>query len=248
MTSRGKGTNNDGLDLVKMGHGDLSPVIAAAHELKSPLALIRQLTLGLGSEISVSERERLVEQIRLTSERGLRLTGDLTKAARLEDALFELEPINPRQLCDDIVRELEPLFAAHGRALQVASRRHPLLLVANRDLLRRIVLNFSDNALYYSEVGSAVQLQISSLQNGRIIRVGVRDFGPALSSDMWRALQTKLGAAVQPVHARPQSSGLGLYIAGLFADAMGGQIGATRHRDGATFYVDLQASRQLSLL
>lgn len=144
--------------------------------------------------------------------------------------------------------ELNPLFAAHGRELAVRTRQHPLLLVANRDLLRRIVLNFSDNALHYSEPGSAVELQIKALQHGNIIRVGVRDYGPALSSDMWRTLQAKLGKAPQPIHARPASSGLGLYIAGLFAEAMNGAIGAIRHRDGATFYVDLDASHQLSLL
>jgi K+-sensing histidine kinase KdpD len=87
------------------------------------------------------------------------------------------------------------------------------------------------------------------LNKGKIIRLGVRDYGPALSSDMWRSLQGKIaGASTTPIHARPQSSGLGIYIAGKFADAMQGQIGVTRHRDGATFYIDLQASRQLSLL
>ena len=50
------------------------------------------------------------------------------------------------------------------------------------------------------------------------------------------------------INARPQSSGLGLYIASQFADCMNGKIGFIRHRDGSTFYVDLQASRQLSLL
>ena len=33
-----------------------------------------------------------------------------------------------------------------------------------------------------------------------------------------------------------------------FAEAMNGRIGAIRHKDGATFYVELQASQQLSLL
>jgi signal transduction histidine kinase len=196
----------------------------------------------------VAEQQRLLQQITLTSERALRLTSDLTKAARLEDALFELEPINPEQLCRDIATELEPLFVAHARTLQVTHRRHPLLLVANRDLLRRIIMNFSDNALHYSEAGTAVAIQITALKKAGVIRVGVRDYGPALSSDMWRTLQAKLSQAPQPIHARPQSSGLGLYIASQFADAMHGRIGVTKHRDGATFYVDLQASHQLSLL
>lgn len=227
----------------------ISSLVAAAHELKSPLALMRQLSLMLeAGDVTIDESRRMLRQITLTSERALRLTSDLTRSVRLQDAMFALEPINPQQLCEDIVHELRPLFAAHGRQVRLASRKHPLLLVANRDLLRRIILNFSDNALHYARGDSIVEIQIKALNAGRTIRLGVRDYGPALSSDMWRSLQAKLATAPQPVHARPQSSGLGLYIAGQFADAMNGTIGMTRHHDGATFYVDLHASKQLSLL
>jgi len=227
---------------------EVSSLTAAAHELKSPLALMRQLALRLEAGDVTDSQRHLLQQITLTSERALRLTSDLTKSARLDDALFEVEPINPEQLCRDIVHELTPLFEAHGRSLAVNHRSHPLLLVANRDLLRRIIMNFSDNALHYSQPGTAVHLQIQALKKSGMVRVGIRDYGPALSSDMWRQLQKKLRHAPQTIHARPQSSGLGLFIASQFAEAMQGTIGATRHRDGATFYVELQASRQLSLL
>jgi K+-sensing histidine kinase KdpD len=228
---------------------EVTPLIAAAHELKAPLALMRQLALRLEDEgLSNAERQRLLRQTVLTSERALRLTSDLTKSARLDDALFQLEPINPDQLCKDIVAELTPLFAAYDRQVMVKTRKHPLLLVANRDLLRRILLGFSDNALHYSLPNSAVRLQIQAFKKAGVIRIGVRDFGPALSSDMWRKLQSKLKSAPQTIHARPESSGLGLYIASQFAAAMNGKIGAVRHKDGATFYVELQASSQMSLL
>ena len=231
------------------GERGVLPLVAAAHELKSPLALLRQLLLQLQSTtLRPAEKAVLIERAILTSERGLRLTSDVTKAARLEDALFTIEPINPEQLCLDIVTELQPLFAAHGKTMTVKSRRHPLLLVANRDLLRRIVVGFSDNALRYSGENTAVELQIQAFKNAGTVRLGVRDYGPALSSDMWRTLQKKLRTSPQSVHARPESSGLGLYIASQFAEVMGGLIGAVRHRDGATFYVELQASTQTSLL
>lgn len=224
-------------------------LIAAAHELKSPLALVRQLSLMLeAGEVSVGDRQRMLQQITLTSERALRLTSDLTRSVRLDGALFTLEPINPQELCKDIVHELTPLFRAHGRDVRLKTRKHPLLLVANRDLLRRIILNFSDNALHYADADSVVQIQVNALRGGKIIRLGVRDFGPALSGDMWKTLTAKLATAPQAVHARPQSSGLGLYITSQFAQAMNGTIGMTRHRDGATFYVDLNGSQQLSLL
>ena len=228
---------------------EVTPLIAAAHELKAPLALVRQIALRLEDEsLSEAERQRLLKQTVLTSERALRLTSDLTKSARLDSALFSLEPINPEQLCRDIISELTPLFDAYGKQVAVKSRKHPLLLVANRDLLRRILLGFSDNALHYSTPGTAVHLQVHALKKAGVVRIGVRDYGPALSSDMWRKLQKKLHTAPQSIHARPESSGLGLYIASQFAEAMNGRIGAVRHKDGATFYVELQASSQLSLL
>jgi len=227
----------------------LPSFVAAAHELKSPLALVRQLSLMLESgDLSDVEQKRMLRQISLTSERALRLTSDLTKSARLSDALFTLEPINPQQLCEDIVRELTPLFTAHDRDVKLVPHKHPLLLVANRDLLRRIIMNFSDNALHYAEGDATVEIKIGSLQSGKIIRLSVRDYGPALPSDTFKVLKNRLTHAPVPIHARPQSSGLGLFIASQFADVMNGKIGVTKHRDGATFYIDLQASSQLSLL
>lgn len=227
----------------------LPSLVAAAHELKSPLALVRQLSLMLeDGDVSVTDQKRMLRQISLTSERALRLTSDLTKSVRLSEALFTLEPINPQQLCEDIIHELMPLFVAHDRDFKLVSHKHPLLLVANRDLLRRIIMNFSDNALHYAQESTVVEIKIGTIKSGSIIRLGVRDYGPALSNDVLRVLRGRLTSASTPIYARPQSSGLGLYIASQFADAMNGKIGVTRHHDGATFYVDLQASRQLSLL
>jgi signal transduction histidine kinase len=226
----------------------VTPFVAAAHELKAPLSLVRQLALRLDALHLTDEQQRLLHQLTLTTERALRLTTDITKASRLEDALFALEPLNPEQVCRDIVHDLTPLFEAHGRHLAFDTRTHPLLLVGNRDLLRRILTNFSDNALHYTEPGSVVHMQITAFKKSGLVRIGVRDFGPALSVDMWKSLKQRLAVAPQAVHARPQSSGLGLFLAGQFAEAMNGSIGVTRHRDGATFYVELQASQQMSLL
>jgi signal transduction histidine kinase len=228
---------------------DLSFLMTAAHEMKAPLALIRQLALFLEMEGGLSDQhERMLRQIVLVSERSLRLTTDLSRASRLEDSLFELEPLNPQQLCEEVAHELSPLYKAKGREIRVSSRYRPILAVANRDLLRRVLLNFGDNALHYAEADTPVELRAMASEKGNKIRLGVRDYGPAVPADVWKRLRESLGTETQALHARPQSSGLGLYVAGQFAEAMNGHIGATRHRDGATFYIDVMASRQLSLL
>lgn len=244
-SQRGDNQGVDGLLL-----GSPAAFMAAAHELKAPLALVRQLSLTLEQQddLTPAEQERMLRQIVLTSERALRLTSDLTKSSR-QTALFPLEPINPQQLCEEVAHELTPLFQAHYKEIRVAPRKQPLLLVGNRDLLRRILLNFSDNALHYAGNQQVVELRMAARPRDNQVRVGVRDYGPAVPTDTWRELTSRLEAlAPQPVHARPQSSGLGLSIASQFAQMMNSQIGAARHTDGATFYIDAPASHQMSLL
>lgn len=228
----------------------MPPIATASHELKSPLVLIRQLALSLeDGHLSAEDRSRVIERITLTSERALRLTTDLTRSVKLNNAMFDLEPINPQQICEDVVHELKPLFKANNKEIKFINRKHPLLLVANRDLLRRILTNFSDNALHYSGNSRVVEIRIGSLRSGSIIRLAVRDYGPHLSSKIIKSLKNSESLRSNLINNRPQSSGLGIYIASQFANAMRGKIGITRHRKaGTTFYVDLQASNQLSLL
>lgn len=230
--------------------GGMPPIITAAHELKSPIVLIRQLALALqDTNFTVEEKSRIINQILLTSERALRLTTDLTRSVNLSDAMFKLEPINPQQICEDVVHELKPLFEANKKEIKFINRKHPLLLVANRDLLRRIITNFSDNALHYSGESKTVEIRIGSLKSGSIIRLAVRDYGPDLNVKDVKMLKNGKLLETHFINNRPQSSGLGIYIASQFAIAMHGKIGITRHRKvGTTFYVDLQASKQLSLL
>lgn len=224
-------------------------IITAAHELKSPLALIRQLSLVLSDDsLSAVEKNRILSQITLTSERALRLTSDLTKSVRLTEAMFKLEPINPHKLCEDIINDLQPLFNAKNKELRLTGNKHPLLLIANRDLLRRIITNFSDNALNYSGKSKIIEIKIGSLKKGSVIRLAVRDYGPSIPSGICRTSINKTSVFNAPINTRPQSSGLGLYISEQFASAMNGEIGITRHRLGASFYIDLQSSQQLSLL
>lgn len=212
-------------------------LMAAAHELKSPTALVRQLALELQG-IAMSEQERrLIDQIILTSEKSLRLTSNLTKTARLDDALFALEPVNAQQMCEEVAHEITPLYKSYGKAIDVLPRRSAQLVIANRELLRRVLLGFADNALHYSDTESRVVFGVQ--KNAGAIRIGLRDKGPILP--------TRRGAQ-SVLTGRPSASGLGLLIADKFAAAMRSNVGRVRHKDGMTFYISMTASEQLALL
>ena len=241
MSSEGNGVR-------EQGEFQLPLFAAAAHELKSPLALIRQIasTLERG-DMSAQELSELARRITLTSERSLRLVQDLTTSQRLDTSpLFPLEPLNPIALCEEVATEISPLYEAKECKVKVRSYRRPPLIIGNRQLLRSILLQFADNALHYTETDQPVEFLMQASQDGSTVRIGVRDRGPAVPPDVWRL--KGIGRKPQPIARRPTSSGLGLYIARQFAEVMGADIGVTRHRDGASFYVTLKGSTQTSLL
>lgn len=223
---------------------EVDSIFLAAHELKSPLALLRQLAFALDPDDPAST-QRTQSQLIAVSERALKQVSDLTKVARLEDGLFQLEPVAVRAVCDDVTRELRQLFAANHRNLDVVYRNKSRLAVANRDLLYSVVYNFCLNALHYSDDQTRSLLTVQDDHNQ--IKINVRDYGPALPTDIWRRLQRGWLEHPTAIAMRPGSSGLGLYIASKFSRYMHATVGATRHRDGTSFYVVLPVSAQTSL-
>ena len=227
--------------------GGLPSVLVAAHELKTPLSLIRQLTLMLGDDLtSAADKKQIQQRIIQTSEQALQLTADLANSANLTPSLFPLEPVNPLAICQQMAAETRFNAVLYGRKISwPRSGRNSRLILANRTLLGRILANFLNNALKYTEDDSEIKVSVKAV--GGAVRLSVRDFGPMMSLKEYRRMLDEMDAR-KTVRTRPESSGLGIYVASQFARAMNGQIGIIRHRDGLTFYVEMPISRQLSLL
>ena len=227
--------------------GGLPSILVAAHELKTPLALIRQMALLLDDDLtSAADKKQIQQRIIQTSEQALQLTVDLANSANLTPSLFPLEPVNPLAICQQMAAETRFNAVLYGRKISwPRSGRNSRLILANRTLLGRILANFLNNALKYTEDGSEIKVSVKAV--GGAVRLSVRDFGPMMSLREYRRLLDEMDVR-KTVRTRPESSGLGIYMASQFARAMNGQIGLIRHRDGLTFYVEMPISRQLSLL
>ncbi len=224
---------------------EVNGILVAAHDLKAPLAVMRQLALALDLADDQPTRQRIQSQLVSVSERAMHQVNDLAKIARLEDGLFEMEPISVRNLCDEVARELHPLFHYKNRRLDLSYSNRSRLAIANHDLLHSVVYNFCTNAIHYSNQDTASRLSVIDFQDK--IRVSVRDFGPALPSKIWRQLRQGTFRTPTSIAMRPGSSGLGLYISSEFARHMRAQLGVIRHRDGTSFFIDLPVSTQTSL-
>lgn len=221
--------------------------MAAADELSSPLILLRQLALAISSNtIGEDERKLLGEQLTLTTERALRMVAAISSVTAGQQ-MMALESINPISICQEVIHELSPLFMAHGQTILLKPRTRMPLLVANRRILQQILLSFADNALQYGSANNPIRMTISG--HGSYVRIGVRDYGPAVPIDVWQQIEGRVSRrSPAPIATRPTTSVISLIAARRLAELMNSAVGLIRHRDGATFYVDLHLSTQMSLI
>ncbi|MDO4399142.1 MAG: HAMP domain-containing sensor histidine kinase [Candidatus Saccharibacteria bacterium] len=222
---------------------EVDGILVAAHELKAPLAVLRQLALSFGEMNAGGEHIR-TEMVSV-SERAIKQVNDLVKIRRLEDGLFSMEPVAVREVCDAVSHELRYLFRYNYRDLHIKYTNKSRLVTANRDLLYSVVYNFLLNAMHYSDDGARAELVVQDAADK--VKVTIRDYGPTLPIDIWREIKRGWIEKPTSIAMRPGSSGLGLYIASRFSRYMHADVGAVRHRDGTSFYVKLPISKQASL-
>ena len=222
---------------------EVDGILVAAHELKAPLAVLRQLALSFDG--MTKENETIRSEMVQVSERAIKQVNDLAKIRRLEDGLFKMEPVAIREVCDAVTRELSLLFRFNNRDLFIRYSNRSRLVAANRELLYSVIYNFLLNAMHYSSEETRAELIVRE-SNGKV-RVLVRDYGPALPLDVWKEMKRGWLKKPTSIAMRPGSSGLGLYIASKFSKYMNAEVGAIRHRDGTSFYVNLPISKQMSL-
>lgn len=233
---------------------EMTALVAAAHELKSPLTLMHHLAHSLrDSDVALTpaERDQYLLRLQLTSERMLRLVQQFALSCRINDErqlafVFELEPLSMQAVCETALHEMTPLAHEYGQNLRFKGRQCPHLVLANREVLHDIVVNLVDNAIRHNIGGSTIE--VAGACRGNQVRLGVHDDGLPVRPGELKHLKRTIGEQLQPLSGRSGTSGMGLYIVQQLAQAMGGRLGVAEAGQGTTFFVDLLRSHQLHLL
>ena len=220
---------------------EVDGVATVARELKRPLLELRQLALGFDGN-GPSDEEIRTEMVGV-ADRAMRQVDDLMKISHLSD--YRLEPVAVRAVCDDVLNEIAGLFGDKTCQMQVKYSNRRRLVMANKELLKSVVYNFLLDATHYATVDTKAELKVREIRNDVVVEV--RDFGPALPTDVWKEMQESLVRQPSDITMRPGSSAVGLYIASKFSKYMKGEVKAVRHQDGTSFLVRLSAPRQMSI-
>jgi signal transduction histidine kinase len=102
---------------------------------------------------------------------------------------------------------------------------------------RQVIMNFVDNAIYYTKEGS-ITVAVTKVDNA--VRVTVKDTGIGVPLDSRRKLFSKFYRAGNAQTVRPDGTGLGLYLAKRVIEDQGGTIiFESVEGKGSTFGFDL---------
>jgi len=206
-----------------------------SHELRSPLARL-QAAIGLAHQRPDNVAASL-ERIERESVRMDKLVGELLTLSRLEAGALSAasEELCIADLVDEIVADAR--FEASARGVTIdADGALDAHVCGQPDLLGRALENVVRNAVKHSPDGGAVQLELSTIDAGRKLRIVVSDRGPGVPADDLQAIFEPFFRSAAQNGA--EGHGLGLAIARHVVQAHRGGI-AARNREGGGLCVEI---------
>ncbi|WP_229493793.1 sensor histidine kinase [Massilia arenae] len=201
----------------------------AAHELKTPLAMIRaQVELGVDSE---ADRAALLKDVAYMSRQVQQL---LLLAEASEATNYDFGTVRVREAADEAVGYLQRMAEGARVELAVSAEDDSLAWRADRGALFTLLKNLLENAIEHAPAGSAVSVEIAA------DTLCVRDHGPGVEAAQLALLFDRFWRGP---HRRDLGAGLGLSICQEVARAHGWRLAAERAEPGLRFTLSAQKRR-----
>jgi signal transduction histidine kinase len=202
-------------------------VSMASHQLRTPLTSVKgylsMLAEGDAGKLNPTQQQ-FVEQSFASSQRMVYLISDLLNVSRLKTGKFVIEkiPTNLAKLIDEELSQLKGAFDAKHLKLATSLPEDFPTIELDETKIRQVVMNFVDNAIYYTPDGGNVDIKL--VVTNRKIEFTVTDSGIGVPKHVQHHLFTKFYRADNARKMRPDGTGIGLFMAKKVITAQGGSI------------------------
>lgn len=214
------------------------------HDLKNPVnGIVMLVQLALRKSAALPEAHvGYLKNIERTCSEMMRLIQNLLEIAKIEEGKLPVEygVVSVRELADELQREYGPLAQQNGRVLQVDLAPDVPELIADRALLKRVLVNLVSNALRHSGSPEVV-LSAPHPGDATVVTLRVTDRGTGFRPEDLANVFEKFRSVRRSPTAEPANdTGLGLPFCKLAVELMGGCIGVDSTPDEYTsFWVSL---------
>ncbi len=212
-----------------------------AHELKTPLAIIRgEVELALSETRDIDEYQRVLNVSLEEIDRLIRIIKDLLLIARLDynPDVFQFENISLKAFLEEIYEYSRILAEQKGLASELEIPESAHYIDGDKIHLRRLFLNLINNAVKFTPRGGTISITLTVMDNRA--RIAVSDTGIGIFQKDLETIFDKFFRAHHHAQVSEPGSGLGLSIARSIARAHQGQVTVqSMPGQGATFTVIL---------
>jgi signal transduction histidine kinase len=214
-------------------------ISVASHELRTPLtSILGYAELLLHRDPPSVTRKRWLKNILDNSQRVNVMVDDLLNVSRIQSGKvsIKLERVRLSDVLGETLSLAKESTNKHEFVVDIESDLPDVFV--DRDKLSHVVGNILSNAVKYSPNGGHITLSAHNDQERRRLVVSIADEGIGIGPADKDLLFTTFHRIQRPETQGIRGSGLGLYIAKEWVEAMGGEIWLeSRLNKGSTFFV-----------
>ncbi|MEW9702160.1 ATP-binding protein [Paenibacillus sp. SI8] len=220
-----------------------------SHDLKTPVTAIKGYVEGImdGVTNSPDKLDRYVRTIYNKAADMDRLIDELFLFSKLDlgKVPFQFEPVDLGGYVQDCAQELQ--FEMEKKGVHFVLKElpeSPILVTADREKLKRVLLNVIENAIKYSgDANCTIRLDVKEIDGHAVIQI--EDNGQGISEEALPHIFDRFYRADPSRNTSTGGSGLGLAIAKQIMEEHGGRIGArSTWGQGTTIYMVLPLIKQ----
>lgn len=211
----------------------------ASHQLRTPLTSVKgyisMILEGDAGKLTPTQKKLLTQSF-FSSQRMVYLIADLLNVSRLRTGKFLIEttPVNLANVVEEELEQLKETAAAHSLKLTYNKPKNFPELMLDETKTRQVIMNFTDNAIYYTPSGGHITVRLAETPTS--VELRVQDNGIGVPKREQAHLFTKFYRAANARKARPDGTGLGLFMAKKVIISQGGAlIFDSQEGKGSTF-------------
>jgi len=199
----------------------------ASHQLRTPLTSIKgYISMMMEGDLGklTAQQENALKEAFGSSQRMVYLIADFLNVSRIKTGKFVIEPkeVDLPQLVGEEITQLREMAASRDITLQYQQPGVFPKVMLDDNKIRQVMMNMVDNAIYYTPAGGVVQIQLYIDSDSVVFKV--KDSGIGVPKREQHKLFTKFFRANNAKKARPDGTGLGLFMAQKIIVEQGGSI------------------------
>lgn len=216
-----------------------------SHEMRTPLhGLLASLDLIDDKDVGINVRN-LLRGARDCGLRSLQQVDDVLLVAQMSEVQEPLASVDPSKVVNAIFEELHALACENGNQLQlsVVGASSVQRWLGMPKTLMRVMYNLIGNAIKYTQNGNVnitLKFEMTATETTSLY-VFVEDTGIGISADDCKSVFDPFFTSFRAdIALRPDNTGLGLSIAKLGVEKMGGTLNVTSQLGvGSRFFFEI---------